>query len=447
MGATRLDGAGNVDTSAEASMRLRRVVFAACVGSAMEWYDFFIYGFVASLVFDQIFFPGISPTFSRIVVLATFSAGFVARPLGGLVFAHFGDRFGRKAVLMTTMVMMGVSTTAIGLLPGYAAIGAAAPILLIVCRLVQGAALGGESIGALLMTVETAPAGKRGLYAALVMATGTFAQVLGSLVIMLITRLPSETLVAWAWRIPFLFGAVLLVVGVYVRRRVEESPLFQRAMATRRMPRFPVGMVFRHFKVPVLIVLLAALAESTCFNLSTTFALSYGTHVLHISRAAFTTALCIGLSIATVMVVVCGALSDRFGRARIFSIGVAATGLCVWPFLWLLGTAETSMVTLAVIVVVGFVHPLMFGPEGSLFPELFDTEVRFSGVTVGKQIGTLIGGSVPLIASAIIAATHGKVGFVAGYVAVVCALALIALSAVRLKAIDPLVWSAGSSGR
>jgi MHS family shikimate/dehydroshikimate transporter-like MFS transporter len=421
------------ETTVDGAKRLRRVLLAACVGSAMEWYDFFIYGFVASLVFDQLFFPGIGPAFSRIVVLATFSAGFVARPLGGLVFAHFGDRIGRKKVLMTTMVMMGTSTTAIGLLPGYREIGLAAPVLLIVCRLIQGAALGGESIGALLMTVETAAPAKRGFYAALVMSTGTLAQVLGSLVIMVLTRVSNEALLAWAWRIPFLLSAVLLIVGVYVRRRVEESPVFQQAFEKHRVERFPAVEVFRRFKLPVLIVLLCALAESTCFNLSTTFSLSYGTHVLDIPRTAFTTALFIGLSIATVMVIVCGALSDRFGRVRVFSIGVLATAISVWPFLTLLGTGDTALVTLAVVGVVGFVHPLMFGPEGSLFPELFDTAVRFSGVTVGKQIGTLIGGSVPLIASAILAATDGRIGFVVIYVMGVCAAALIVLSMARLK--------------
>jgi MFS transporter, MHS family, shikimate and dehydroshikimate transport protein len=428
---------GFSDDAVKGGTRLRRVVLAACIGSAMEWYDFFIYGFIASLVFDQLFFPNMSPTFGRIVVLTTFSAGFVARPLGGLVFAHFGDRIGRKKVLMTTMVLMGASTTAIGLLPVYREAGVVAPVLLIVCRLIQGIALGGESIGALLMTVETAPAARRGFYAALVMSTGTLAQVLGSLVIMLLTRVSNDVLLAWAWRVPFLLSSVLLIVGVYVRRRVEESPVFQQAVGKHRVERFPVAEVFRRFKVPALVVLLCALAESTCFNLSTTFSLSYGTHVLHISRAAFTTSLFIGLSIATVMVIVCGALSDRFGRVRIFGIGVMVTALSVWPFLTLLGSGETVLVTLAIIVVVGFVHPLMFGPEGALFPELFDTSVRFSGVTVGKQMGTLIGGSVPLIASAILAATGGRISFIVLYVLGVCAAALIALSMAWLKMNSP----------
>ena len=412
--------------------QLTRVVFSACAGSAMEWYDFFIYGFVASLVFDQIFFPGISPAFARIVVFATFSVGFVARPLGGLVFAHFGDRYGRKAVLLTTMVMMGLGTSAIGLLPTYQTAGIIAPCLLIACRLVQGMALGGESIGALLMTVETAPSAKRGFYTSIVMATGALAQVFGSLIVMLLTRLPNHALFAWAWRVPFLLSIALLAIGMYVRHRVEETPAFQHALKNRKTLRFPAAEVLRRFKKPVLIALFAAAAESTCFNLSTTFSLSYGTHALSISRETFTTALFIGLSVAAAMTVVYGALSDRIGRVRVFSMGVIAAGILIWPFFKLLGTQQAALVTVAIVLIVGFVHPLMFGPEGSLFPELFDTSVRFSGVTLGKQFGTLIGGFSPLIASAVLAFTQGGLGYVGLYMIAISIVALCGLRVARL---------------
>ncbi|HWK45032.1 MAG TPA: MFS transporter, partial [Stellaceae bacterium] len=228
--------------------QLFSVVLASCVGTAMEWYDFFIYGFVATLMFDKLFFPNMTSAVGTLVVLGTFSVGFVARPVGGLVFAHFGDRFGRKRVLLITMVLMGVSTTTIGLLPTYASAGTAAPVLLIVCRFLQGIALGGESIGALLMIIENAPPHRRGFLGAIVMATGPFAQVIGSFVLMAIVSLPDQQLLAWGWRVPFLLSLVLLFVGSYVRFRVEESPLFLNAQREHKIVRVPLVEVLTRYR-------------------------------------------------------------------------------------------------------------------------------------------------------------------------------------------------------
>jgi len=404
----------------------RRVVFASCFGTAIEWYDFFIYGFLAPLVFDVLFFPKLDPMVGSIAVFATFAVGFVARPLGGIVFGHFGDRIGRKSILLLTLLLMGIGTAAIGLLPSYHAIGLWAPILLVTLRFVQGFALGGESIGALLLTVEGSPAERRGLFAALIQASGPLAIIAASFAVAAVSKLPEASLLSWGWRIPFLASIVLVAVGTYVRTRVEESAKFASVVREQAIVRVPVAEILKRYRTPTLITFFICLAETSFFYLAAIFSLSYGTKTLGMPRTTLTTAVLIANCFALFTVPLFGMLSDRIGRRPLFLAGISATAAYIYPFFLLMGTRDPALVTIAIVTAAGIIHPMMFGPEGSFFAELFDTPVRFSGVSFGKQLGTVLGGGLaPLVATSLLA-WRGSILLVVGYFLVFAAMALVA---------------------
>ena len=388
----------------------KRVVLASCFGTAIEWYDFFIYGFLGPLVFDQLFFPKLDPLIGTIAVFATFSVGFLARPLGGIVFGHFGDRIGRKSILMVTLLLMGVGTAAIGLLPTYDQIGIWAPIFLVSLRFLQGFALGGESVGALLLTVEGSPTGRRGLFGGVIQAAGPMGVILASLAVAIVARMPNAELLSWGWRVPFLLSFVLVLLGVYVRLRLEESASFKAAAEHHEIARMPVLEVLTNYMRPTLITFFIVMAETSFFYLTAIFSLSYGTKGLGLPRTTLTDAILIANCLALFTVPLFGVLSDRIGRRPAFLAGILATALYIYPFFLLMATKETLLVTAAITIALGLVHPMMFGPEGSFFAELFDTRVRFSGVSVGKQIGTVLGGGLaPLIGTSLLAWSNGSI--------------------------------------
>jgi MHS family shikimate/dehydroshikimate transporter-like MFS transporter len=404
-----------------------RLVLASCFGTAIEWYDFFIYAFLAPLVFDKLFFPKLDPQVGTIAVFATFAVGFFARPLGGIVFGHFGDRIGRKSILLITLLLMGIATTLIGLLPTYEQIGILAPIALVTLRFLQGFALGGESIGALLLTVENSPQGRRGFFGSLVYAAGPFSIVMATLAVSLVSRLPEEELLSWGWRVPFVISIVLVAVGVYVRLKVEESASFAKIAATRAVVKVPLFEVFRKYPKPTAITLLVSLAETSFFYLTAIFAISYGIKNLGMTRTVMTDAVFYANCLAFLSVPFFGSLSDRVGRKPVFMAGVIATILYIYPFFLMLGTRDPVIVTLAIVVAAGLIHPLMFGPEGSFFSEQFDTRVRFSGVSFGKQVGTVLGGGLaPMIAATLILKYDGSFVPVVFYF---LAMAFVALAA------------------
>ncbi len=387
----------------------RKVVFASCFGTAIEWYDFFIYGFIGPLVFDKLFFPKLDPLIGTIAVFATFSVGFLARPLGGIVFGHFGDRIGRKSILMVTLLLMGGGTAAIGLLPAYDRIGIWAPIALVSLRFLQGFALGGESVGAMLLTVEGSSAGRRGLFGGVIQAAGPMGVILASLAVAIVARMPNAELLSWGWRAPFLLSVVLVLLGVYVRLKLEESATFKAAAERQEIAPIPVLEVLTNYMRPTLITFFIIMAETSFFYLTAIFSLSYGTKVLGLPRTTLTDALLIANCLALFAVPLFGVLSDRIGRRPAFLAGIAATALYIYPFFLLMATKETLWVTAAIAIAVGLIHPMMFGPEGSFFAELFETRVRFSGVSVGKQIGTVLGGGLaPLIGTSLVAWSHGS---------------------------------------
>ncbi|MET0533643.1 MAG: MFS transporter, partial [Steroidobacter sp.] len=374
----------------------RRVVLASSIGTAIEWYDFFIYAFLGSLVFDRVFFPQVSSTAGTMAVFATFTVGFLARPLGGIVFGHFGDRVGRKSVLIASMLLMGFATAAIGCLPSFAEIGLWAPGLLVVLRFLQGFALGGESVGAVLLTVEGAPVSKRGWFGGVIQAAGPASVVLASLATAAVRRLPEEQLLSWGWRVPFLASLGLVVVGLYVRARVFEAQSF--IAAQRAAPKLPIAEVLAHHRKPVVIVLLLSVAETAFFYLTVTFSLAYGAR-LGIAKSVLSDAVLFGNLLSMCAVPVFGALSDRLGRRPVFAGGLALGLLFIYPFFLLIQSLNPWAATAAIVIAAGVIHPLMFGSESSFFAELFPTGVRFTAISVGKQLGTILGGGLaPLIA-------------------------------------------------
>jgi MFS family permease len=403
----------------------RRILLAGTIGTAIEWYDFFIYGLIAPLVFDQLFFPKFDQLTATIAVFATFAVGFLARPLGGLVFGHFGDRLGRKSVLLCTLLLMGLATMSIGLLPNYASAGAPATVALVALRFIQGFALGGESTAAILMALETSPGGRRGLSAAVIQAAGPIGVVLASFAALLISRLPEADLLSWGWRVPFLVSAVLVALGVYMRLRIEESAAFREAPQAAMVPAVEA---LRSYWRSILIVFFAEMAQTSYFYLTAIFIMSFATRQLGVQKDVMTRAVLLANIVSLVAMPLIGAWSDRIGRKRLFVAGIALAAVSMFAFYDMIASRDTLLVTAALILAAGVIHPLMFGTEGSYFPELFPTRIRFTGVSIGKQLGVVLGGGIaPLIATGLFAWT-GATRAISGYYVVLAFAALVALA-------------------
>lgn len=416
-----------------------KVALSYFLGSAIEWYDFMLYGFLAPIVFDKLFFPHADPVAGMIAVLGIFAVGFVARPLGGLFFGHFGDRLGRKPVMAATLILMGLSTTAIGLLPTYDSIGIWAAGCLLALRFLQGFALGGESTGAPVLMLESAPEGKRGVFASIAQSGNFAGVVIATLVVSFAAALPSDVLLTWGWRVPFLLSIVLVGLGFYIRLKVEESPVFE---ATRTPPaRVPLLQVLDNYKRPALIVFCCALAESGVFYLTSIFGLSYGVKTLGIDQATLLRGVLLGNVIAIAMVPLFGALSDRIGRRVVLGTGFVLAGLYVaFLFFPLLQTRDTLLVVLAMAIPGALIQPMHIGVTSSFYPELFpDTRVRFSGVSLGRQFGTIFGGgAMPVIAASLLAWSGGSLLPILIYFSLVSVIAIgavLAAEETRLRAI------------
>jgi MFS family permease len=402
----------------------RRILLAGTIGTAIEWYDFFIYGLIAPLVFDQLFFPRFDQLTATLAVFATFAVGFLARPLGGLVFGHFGDRSGRRSVLLCTLLLMGLATMSIGLLPTYGSAGAIATIALVLLRFIQGFALGGESTAAILMSIETSPDDRRGLSAAVIQAAGPLGVVLASFAALAISRLPEADLLSWGWRVPFLVSAILVAVGFYVRLRIEESPAFREAQEVTKVP--AIEAIRTHWR-SIIVVFFAEMAQTSYFYLTAIFTISFATRQLGVAKDVVTQAVLFANLVALVAMPVIGAWSDRIGRKRLFVAGVVLAAVSMFAFYNVVATRDAWLVTIAVVLAAGVIHPLMFSTEGSYFPELFRTHVRFTGVSIGKQFGVVLGGGIaPLVATSLFAGT-GTTYSITAYYVVLALTALIAL--------------------
>lgn len=403
---------------------VRRVVLASFVGTMIEWYDFFIYGTAAALVFDRLFFPAEDPFVSQMAAYGSFAIGFFARPVGGVVFGHFGDRVGRKAMLVTTLMMMGVATALIGLLPTYQSIGIAAPVVLVLLRLVQGFGVGGEWGGAVLMAVEHGHGGRRGLYGSVVQMGVPAGLLLAAGVFAIFSSVREDAFLSWGWRMPFLLGIALLGVGMFIRVRVMESPLFTQVRRQQSVSPLPILDVIRHYPANVVLAMGARFAENASFYIFSVFVLSYATEQLQISRNIVLAGVWIAAAVQMAAIPTFGLLSDHVGRRPVYLLGAVCVGALAFPFFWLIETQTAVLVWLA--IVIGMVaHAAMYGPQAAFFSELFGTSVRYSGASIGYQLASpFAGGLAPLIATALLKWSAGATWTVSVYVIATAALTI-----------------------
>ncbi|PZG05533.1 MFS transporter [Nonomuraea aridisoli] len=417
-------------TSAPAEAPSRsRIAVASLVGTAIEFYDFYIYGTAAALVLNTAFFPGMDPVAGSLAAFSTFAVAFVSRPLGSAVFGHWGDRIGRKSMLVVSLLVMGLSTVLIGLLPGYAAIGVAAPVLLVLLRFTQGIGLGGEWGGAALLATEHAPPGKRGLYA-MFPQLGPSVGFIGAngLFLVLGETLSDAQFDSWGWRLPFVASLLLVIVGLYVRLKISETPVFQQAMDQRRIARVPFAGLMRHQWRRVLLGAGAMTIAYTLFYTATTYCLAYGTDTLEISRTTMLALTMIGVLFMAAGTVASSMVSDRLGRRRTLITGTVvaiAWGLVMFP---LMETRSVFLVGLALAGALGLMG-LVFGPMGAYLPELFRTEYRYSGASVAYSLGGVLGGAVPPLVATSMQASGLGVMAVGGYVSAMAVLSLLCLLA------------------
>ncbi|MEU5322020.1 MFS transporter [Streptomyces sp. NPDC021056] len=391
-------------TASERTLQLRRVALSGMLGTAVEFYDFLVYGTVAALVFGELFFPGADPAVGTIAAFGTFAAGYVARPIGGIVFGHFGDRLGRKNMLLLTMGLMGGASFLIGLLPTYDTAGVWAPVLLITLRVVQGIAIGGEWGGATLMVVEHAGEHRRGLWSSFTQMGAPLGSLISASVVALVSTLPKDQFAAWGWRVPFLLSVLLLGVGLFVRLKVVESPLFAEVKKDRAESRLPILDVLRRPK-PVLLACGVGIGAFTAQSLLTSYLIAYATGIGY-PRPQVLTALTVSAAVALVVLPCASALSDRIGRRPVVLTGAILSAATAFPVLALVDSRSSGALILAVVIGHGISQSLMYGPLGALFSEMFGTKVRYTGASLGYQGATLVGaGFSPLIAGSLVASS------------------------------------------
>lgn len=395
------------DTSSREARRYsQKVAFASLIGNTIELYDFFIYGTAAALVFGKLFFPHADPLTGTLLAFGTYAVGFIARPLGGIVAGHFGDKVGRKRMLVLTLLLMGASTFSVGLLPTYEQLGAAAPLLLLAMRLIQGFSNGGEWGGAVLMATENAPEDKRGFY-------GSWAQVgvpAGTLIangvfLAVSLNMSTEDLLAWGWRLPFLFSIVLVFLGLWIRLKIHESPKFVEMKKAGAEAKLPIVQVFRQYPKEIFQAIGMRMAENGAFYIISTFVLTYVASQLKMPSSDAQIGVLIGSALSIPALLVWAALSDRIGRKKVYMFGAIFILIFAFPFFLLLNTASPILVGLAVVLAMVLGHSAMYGPQAAYFAELFGTEVRYTGASLGTQLSSVLaGGLSPLIATALLAA-------------------------------------------
>jgi MFS family permease len=378
----------------------RKAALASFVGSMLEYYDFFIYGAAAGLVFPKVFFPDSDPATATLLSLATFGVAYVARPIGAVIIGHFGDRLGRKKMLVLTLLLMGVSTFLIGTLPSYAAIGVIAPILLVLLRILQGLSAAGEQAGANSLTLEHAPEGRRGFFTSFTLSGTQAGLILATLVFVPVAALPDEQLYSWGWRVPFFLSVFVVAVGYWVRRTLPETPEFEKVEQSHEVAKLPVAVLFRDHWPSVLRVILCALV-SVVSTIVATWSLSYATDSVGLDKATYLWVVVAANVVALGTIPLWARLSDRIGRRPVFAFGAMGSAVLVFPFLWSVGQGDFALIFLFGILLSGVVYSAANGIWPSLYGEMFSTKVRYSGMAIGTQIGFALGGFSPAIATAI----------------------------------------------
>ncbi|GJA01511.1 MFS transporter [Enterobacter cloacae] len=406
----------------------KKVLIASLTGSAIEWFDYFLYGTAAALVFNKIFFPMVDPVIGLILSYLSFSLTFFIRPIGGVLFAHIGDRIGRKKTLVLTLSLMGGATVMIGLLPTYEMIGMWAPALLILMRIIQGIGIGGEWGGALLLAYEYAPEKRKGFFGSIPQAGVTIGMLMATFIVSLMTLFSEEDFLSWGWRIPFLLSSVLVLLGLWIRKDIDETPDFQKVKASGQVAKAPLRDTLKHHWREVLIAAGLKVVETAPFYIFSTFVVSYATTTLTYQKSQALEAVTLGALVATIMIPLMGLLSDKIGRQRMYATSVFILGLFIVPWFMLLNTGTTWGIVLATVIAFGVLWAPVTAVLGTLCSEIFSANVRYTGITLGYQLGAaLAGGTAPLIATGLLAKYDGDWVPVAWYLAVTVAISLIAI--------------------
>ena len=416
----------------EPSRSMAKLAITGLAGTSVEWYDFFLYGTAAALVFPTVFFPeNLPPAVALIASFSTFAVGFVARPIGALVFGHLGDRAGRKTALAAALMLMGIATTLIGLLPPYRAVGILAPVLLIVLRFAQGLAIGGQWGGAVLLITESAPVSRRGFYGSFAQAGVQVGVLLANGAFLLVSASGSnDAFLSWVWRIPFVASIAIIGLSLIVQFRIEETAAFRALPEPEGSS--PILEAVRLHPRNILLAAGAFVGTNTVFYILITFVVAYGSSAagLHLPRAMMLSAVLISSVVTIPALIFFGALSDRYGRRHIFMAGAALEAIWVFALFPMIETRSFVFITIAVVIGQLF-NAMMYGPQAALFTELFKTRVRFSGASLGYQLGSVFGGALaPIIATTLLARYHSSVG-ISAYVAVACAISLISVSLLK----------------
>jgi metabolite-proton symporter len=406
---------------------LVEAVVASTVGTTIEWYDFFLYGTAATLVFPKLFFPGSDPFVSQILSFSTFTVGFVVRPLGGVLFGHLGDRVGRKSTLVATLLLMGLSTLLIGFLPTYEDIGPAAPVLLVVLRCIQGIGVGGEWGGAVLLALEYGYRGRRGFYASWPQAGVPLGLLSSTGVVALVQYLlPEQTFLSWGWRVPFFLSGLLIVVGLVIRVRILETPLFRRLQETKQVARAPIMETLRFHLRDVLLAAGVRISENACFYLFSLYVIAYAKEVLGLNPGPVLLAVNIAAAIEFFTIPVFGMLSDAWSRRGTYIVGCVFLASFAFPYYALLGTGDKFWVSVAVVVSLAVAHAPLYSVQASLIPELFGTHVRYTGASIGYQLASpFAGGMAPIIAAWLVKAYPKQTWPLAAYIILISAISLV----------------------
>jgi MHS family shikimate/dehydroshikimate transporter-like MFS transporter len=417
---------------------IRRILWSSVIGASIEWYDFLVYAAATALVFNQLFFPTLNAHLGSIAAFGAYAAGFLARPVGALIFGHFGDRIGRKPMLITTMLIMGAGTFLIGLLPTYYQVGIAAPVLLVVLRLLQGIGLGGEWAAAVLMVFENAPAERRGLMSSMLQMGNPIGHIMVSGLFSIVALLPEPVFLAWGWRVPFLVSIVVVGVGLFIRLKLDETPSYLEVRRTGRIAKIPVVEVIRHYPRSFLTAVGLKISDIAYATIGGIFVIAYVTRHLGLSRELALSAVLFANLTALAFIPLFGWLSDQVGRRPMFYAGCLFCGAFAFPLFWLLDTRDPALIILTVTLIICFGEMLMFSVGASWYAELFDARVRYTGISFGFQVGsTISGGLTPLIAESLLSPTNVATWPISLYlISCACVTAFAAWAAPIIKSSD-----------
>ncbi len=419
-------------TSEVTTRRMLPIIFASTLGTAIEWYDFFLYGTTAALVFPKLFFPTFNSFVGTILSLTTFLVGFIARPLGGAFFGHFGDRIGRKSTLVATLLLMGVSTVLVGLVPGYTVIGVAAPLLISLLRFCQGLGVGGEWGGSVLLVMEHAHSNRRGFWASWAQVGAVIGLLLSAVMVAIFSAISGNQFDTWGWRVPFLFSIVLILIGLFIRLRIAETPLFAKVKVEKQEAKAPIIEVFRLHGKEVFLTAGARFVEQAPFYLFATFVLVYGVEQLHLSKQLVLSGIYIAAIIACFTNPLFAHLSDGFGRKRWYLIGCVLMMLFAFPYFLLLNSGVGFLVILSIALSLGVCHAFVYGPQAALIAEHFSTKVRYSGASLGYQLAApFAGGLSPIIAVTLLETYHGSYVPVAIFIIIMAAISFLSVLGLR----------------